>query len=217
AAAPSETPRAWRRELAEGWRALIAHRVLVLLACAAAAFNFAWMMITTTLVLHVQENLGLGAPGYGLVMVGAACGGVAGGFLAGRIAAWLGRGATMQAAMAVCSVGIVGMALAPGPVLLTAVLAGFEFMGVPWNAVSISMRQRLVDGPLLGRVQAIYRLAALAVKPLGILLAGVLMRVADGPLPRGEALLVPFWVAAAVLGLATLAFWRPLGRAVDAA
>ncbi|MDM7255999.1 MAG: MFS transporter, partial [Paracoccus sp. (in: a-proteobacteria)] len=88
-----------------------------------------------------------------------------------------------------------------------------EFFGILWNTVSVSYRQRHIPRRLLGRVNSAYRLFAIGMAPLGMLAAGLLTRAVSAPLGRDAALSAPFLLALAVFTLATLFFWRFLGRA----
>jgi sulfite exporter TauE/SafE len=45
---------------------------------------------------------------------------------------------------------------------------------------------------LLGRVNSLVRLLAWGMMPVGLILSGLIVQLAEGPLARGTALLVPF-------------------------
>ena len=104
------------------------------------------------------------------------------------------------------------MALAPGPWTLAIVFAVSEFAGLVWNIVSVSTRQRMIPDAMLGRVNSLYRLLALGMMPVGLILSGLIVRVADGPLQREVALTLPFWAAALGAVVLTWAAWRGLAR-----
>lgn len=60
--------------------------------------------------------------------------------------------------------------------------AGFfvaNFFGIVWNTVAVSTRQRAVKRPLLGRVNALYRLFALGMIPFGLALSGAAVRLTE--------------------------------------
>ena len=44
--------------------------------------------------------------------------------------------------------------------------------------------------------------------PVGLALSGLIIRIAEGPLPRETALVLPFWVAAAGVAILTFLAWR---------
>ncbi|MGC9369604.1 MAG: MFS transporter [Paracoccaceae bacterium] len=208
--------RNWRRELGEAVAFLRAAPLLRLLAVITGLWNLMFQMVMIALVLHAQENLGLGARAYGLVLAAGAAGGIAGGYCAEGIVRRLGPARSAQWAMAASPPAFLAMALAPGPVALGLVLAVFEFFGLLWNTVSVSYRQRAIPDAMLGRVNSLYRLLAWGMMPVGLLLSGVIVRGGEALVPRGAALTAPFFAAAVgALALAAIG-WRPLGRGFQA-
>lgn len=215
---PPAAPRDWRRELGEGLAFLRDAPLLRLLAVVTGGWNLLHQMALVALVLHVQDNLGLGAPAYGLVLAAGAVGGILGGLAADPVVRALGPGRAAQWMLAASAPAFLAMALAPGAVALGLVLAAFEFTGIVWNAVSVSYRQRAIPDRLLGRVNSVYRLLAWGLMPVGLVLSGLIVRGAEAAeIPRAAALGAPFAVAA--LGALALALfgWRPLGRGFAAA
>jgi len=209
---PAEGGRDWRRELAEGTRFLRDNALLRHLALVTGVWNLLWQMVVIALVLHAQENLGMGARAYGLVLAGGAVGGILGGMAGARIIAALGPGRAAQSMLAVSAPAFFGVALAPGPLSLALVLAAFEFTGIVWNMVSVSYRQRRIPDRLLGRVNSLYRLLAWGMMPVGLILSGLIVRGADPLTGRALALTAPFHLAALGAALLTLVSWRALGR-----
>lgn len=210
---PRAAMRDWRHELAEGLRFLRGAPSLGLLAWITGLWNLLHQMVVIALVLHVQENLGLGARAYGLILAAGAVGGIAGGYLAERVIARLGRGRSAQWTTLASAVAFLALPFAPGGVAVAAVLAAFEFTGIVWNTVSVSYRQRTIPDALLGRVNSLYRLLAWGMMPVGLVLSGLIVRAAEPETGRSVALVLPFLVAAAGAGLLTWVAWRPLGRA----
>lgn len=210
--APQTAARNWRRELAEGYTYLRDAPLLRTLALTTGGWNLVHQMILVALILHAQENLGLDAQVYGLVLAGGAVGGIAGSLLAGRIIAALGPARTTQWMLATSTPAFAAMAVAPGPWTLALVFVVFEFSGLVWNIVSVSYRQRTIPPRLLGRVNSLVRLLAWGMMPVGLVLSGVIVQLADGPLSRGTALVLPFWAAALGALALTLAAWRSLAR-----
>ena len=104
------------------------------------------------------------------------------------------------------------LALMPSAWGLGLVLAVSEFTGLVWNTVSVATRQRMIPDRLLGRVNSAYRLLAWGMMPVGLIASGALVRLGEGLIGRPAALTLPFWVAAAGIGIVTLIGWRPLGR-----
>jgi MFS family permease len=66
-----------------------------------------------------------------------------------------------------------------------------------WNVVTISLRQRIVPGHLLGRVNSVYRMLGWGLMPAGALAGGFVAHAAG--------LRAPFIVAGLVCGLSVLA------------
>jgi MFS family permease len=205
--------RDWRREVLEGLTYLWTTPLLRMLAWITGFWNLFHQMVFIALILHVQENLGLGAQAYGLILAAGAAGGIAGGLLGERIVKRLGPARTAQWTLFSSVPAFVAVALAPGPVALALVLAFFEFTGLVWNTVSVSYRQRTIPDRLLGRVNSVYRLMAWGMMPVGLALSGLIVGGLEGVMARPAALTVPFYVAAAGVLVVTLLAWRGLARA----
>jgi MFS family permease len=204
--------RHWRVELAEGFRFLMAAPLLRVMAVTTGFWNLFHQMIAIALVLHAQENLGLSAFAYGLVLAAGAVGGVAGSLIGPWVAARLGRPRTMQWMLAASAPAFLVIAIAPDPMSLAVSFMLFELTAMIWDVVSVSTRQRLIPDALRGRVNSLYRLLAWGMMPVGLLASGLIVRWTEGPLARETALVAPFWAAAVgMLVLAVLA-WRPIGR-----
>ncbi|RVV98029.1 MFS transporter [Mesobaculum littorinae] len=199
-------------ELGEGYRFLAGAPLLRLLAVVTGTWNLAFQIAFVGLVLHAQENLGLSAPGFGLVLSAGAVGGILGVLAGDRIARRLGPARTTQATLLLSGLCFLAMPLAPSGPWLGLTLAVFQAAGMVWNIVSVSYRQRRIPDALLGRVNSLYRLIAWGMMPVGAVLSGVLVTLAEGALPRDTALTVPFWVAGAI-GVALACAAAPaLGR-----
>ncbi|MGR3513941.1 MAG: MFS transporter [Paracoccaceae bacterium] len=207
--------RNWRHEFFEGWNFLKNAPVLKLLAVSTGVWNLLHQMIVIALVLHVQENLGLGAPAYGMILAAGAIGGIAGGVVGVRVVERLGRGRSAQLMTLLSAISFAAIPFAPNAWALAVLFVFSEFTGIIWNTVSVSYRQRIIPDALLGRVNSLYRLLAWGMMPIGLALSGVLTRLAEGPLPRDTALIVPFVVAGLGGILLAAVIWRPIGRAFD--
>jgi MFS family permease len=205
-------PRPWRAELREGFGFLKASALLRTLAWTTGFWNLFHQMIVIGVVLHAQENLGLSAEAYGLTLAGGAIGGIAGSLMGEGIARRLGPARTMQWMVLGSGPCFAAMALAPNAVTLGLCFAAMEFTGFVWNVVSVSTRQRLVPDALRGRVNSLYRLLAWGMMPLGLILSGLVVSLAETGLPREVALTFPFWVAGIGSTLLALAVWRAIPR-----
>lgn len=202
----------WRRELREGYEFLKGASLLRTLAWLTGFWNLLFQMVMIGLVLHVQENLGLDARAYGLILAAGAIGGILGGWLGDRVIKTLGPGRTAQWMLFSSAPAFLAITLAPNAVTLGIVIAAFEFTGLVWNTVSVSYRQRSIPDQLLGRVNSLYRLLAWGMMPIGLILSGLLVRGAEMVMPREDALIAPFLAAAFGAFLLSLAGWRALGH-----
>jgi len=161
-----------RAAIGEGLRWLAGHRLLRTIALVLAANNVANAMGTATLVLLATQTLHLSATGYGVLLAGGAVGSVLGGLVNARIVARVGELPALVTALAANVVLYLGLGLAPDAVVLGALLAVNGFVTTLWNIVTVSLRQRVVPGELLGRVNSVYRLLAWGLIPLGSLAGG---------------------------------------------
>jgi len=207
---PAAQIRDWRTEFHDGFQFLCRNALLRNLAWITGLWNLFYQMVMIALVLHVQENLGLDAPIYGLILAAGAIGGIAGALSGEKIMQRLGPARTCQWMLTGSVVAFVCIAAAPGPVTLAAVICLFEFTGLVWNVVSVSYRQRAIPNALLGRVNSLYRLLAWGMIPVGLLLSGLTVQISELFLSREGALIVPFLVAAIGTLILTLVGWKPL-------
>ena len=202
--------RDWRVELKEGFLFLKGIPLMRTMAWLTGVWNLLFQMMFIGLVLHVQENLGLSAEEFGLVLAVGAVGGIAGGWTGEYIIRTLGSMRAAQWMLACSAPAFFAIAFAPNGVSLAIFFAIFEFTGFVWNTVSVSYRQRTIPDHLLGRVNSLYRLLAWGMMPVGLVLSGLVVRVAEGFLTREQALMAPFLVASAGALLLVLAGWKPL-------
>ncbi len=82
--------RSWRAELGQGFAFLMGAPLLRTLAWTTGFWNLLHQMVAIALVLHAQENFGIGAEAYGLMLAGGAVGGVIGSLAGDRVARVLG-------------------------------------------------------------------------------------------------------------------------------
>jgi MFS family permease len=209
--------RNWRRELSEGWNFMRASYLLQSLAVITGLWNLFYQMVAIALVLHVQENLGLSVGGYGLILSASAVGGILGGWVGVYIVDVVGPMRTAQIMLFVSAPFYAAIALLSDAWALAAVLVVFQFCGVVWNTVSVSYRQRNIPDRLLGRVNALYRLMAWGMMPIGLLLSGIIVNLFDDGIGREAALRMPFVVAALGAGVLGVVGWRALATGFDRA
>ncbi len=203
--------------MAEGLTFFRQSPVLPLLAVLTAGLALLQSSVLSPFVLFALRDLHLSRAGYGIFLAIAALGNVAGGLLVPRFrrrfsAATLFTSAGVLAGAAYLVVASTSsVVVAEGAFVLEAAAV------VGGSVVSISLRQRHIPQPLMGRVSNVFRAIVLGAMPVGALLGGVLADV------RG--LRSPFVVAgvAQITLVALLALplrrraGRPGRRATDAA
>jgi MFS family permease len=167
-----------RTQIAEGLRWLARHRLLRVIAILLGVYNFANQMGQAVLVLLATQTLHLGTRGYGFLLAATAVGSVAGGLVAPRLTRRLGMLPSLIAGGAINAAVFVGIGLAPDPAVAAVMLAGQGFSVSMWNVVTISLRQRIVPAPLLGRVNSVYRMLGWGLMPAGALAGGFVAHAA---------------------------------------
>lgn len=84
--------------------------------------------------------------------------------------------------------------------MIAVTMAVFSVHATVWGVITVSLRQRVVPGPLLGRVNSGYFPFATGGAALGAVLSGV---VADA-----LGLAAPFWIAGGAMAVLTAVTWR---------
>lgn len=200
-------PRHWVAEIREGAAYLFARPLLRDLAIGLGVLNAIDIMLLTGQVLYAQEVIGLSSAEYGLLLTGLAVGGLSGGLLGEGIIRRFGVSACLRATIAFCFVWALVALLLPVPALVWAVLVLSNLTGMVWNIITVSLRQRLIPPHLLGRVNSVYRFFGLGTMPLGVLMAGVSVTLAEHVLPRHQALGMPFALGAVLSILLLIGIW----------
>ncbi len=161
------------RQIAEGFRWFWRRRVLRNLALISTALGTASFISGAVFVLFATKTLHLSAAGYGLLLVPAALGGVAGSMVAPRL-----NKAPLRLVLAgaiLCSGVATLITSAISAPVLVGVLAGVSGAGaLVWNVLTIALRQRVIPDHLLGRVGASYRFLVYIGMPFGALIGGFL-------------------------------------------
>jgi MFS family permease len=186
-----------RAQIAEGLRWLARHRLLRVVAVLLGIYNFANQMGQAILVLLATQTLHVSTRGYGLLLAASAVGSVVGGLVNPVLTRRMGMLPALVLPALLTAAAFVGIGLAPGPVVVAALLAVQGFSVTMWNVVTVSLRQRIVPGHLLGRVNSVYRMLGWGLMPLGAL--------AGGFLAHAEGLRAPYIVAGLICGLSVLA------------
>jgi MFS family permease len=185
-----------RTQIAEGLRWLAGHRLLRAVAVLLGIYNFANQMGQAVLVLLATQTLHVSARGYGLLLAASAVGSVVGGLVNPILTRRIGMLPSLVLPALVDAAAFVGIGLAPGPIVVAALLAVQGFSVTMWNVVTVSLRQRVVPAHLLGRVNSVYRMLGWGLMPLGALVGGFVAHAAG--------LRAPYIVAGLLCGLSAL-------------
>jgi MFS family permease len=163
-----------RADIGEGVRWLRGHPLLRGLTLISAATAFANTVATGVLVLYVLEVLRLPAGNFGLMLVVAGAGGLAGALATPPLARRVGRPIALTAGSAATAVAIALMAFTRNGLVATP-LFGLAAAGIMvWNVLTMSLRQALIPHELFGRVQGAYRTLVWGGIPLGAVTGGLL-------------------------------------------
>jgi MFS family permease len=192
----AERPRI-RAQVAEGLHWLARHRLLRVIAVLLGIYNFSNQMGQAILVLLATQTLHVSTRGYGLLLAASAVGSVVGGLVNPILTRRMGMLPSLVLPALLTAAAFVGIGLAPGPVVVAALLACQGFAAAMWNVVTVSLRQRVVPGQLLGRVNSVYRMLGWGLMPLGALAGGFVAHAAG--------LRAPYIVAGLLTGLSALA------------
>ncbi len=162
------------QEITEGLRWLWTQPILPTLAAVVGIINLGFMAATTVLVLLLDERTDVGSFGYGLILGLGAVGAVAGNLLAERFGRRLPLGLTLGATTTLIGAALTTIAIRPTAPVITVCFAAAGCAGAVWNVLTVSLRQTVIPGPLLGRVNSVYRLVAYGTMPAGALLGGTI-------------------------------------------
>jgi MFS family permease len=147
-------------EIREGLRVVLGSPVLRAIAAAHSATHVLWGVFGTTYLLFATREIGLGPAAIGIIAGIGGLGSFLGAAVAGRIATRFGIGPAMILGLVGLSVGGALIPLAPSGAILVgaAFLIGQQLIGdsagTVYDIVETSLRQSIVDGRILGRVNA---------------------------------------------------------------
>jgi MFS family permease len=169
---PATAHVAMATQIGEGLRYLGRHRLLRVVAVLLGVMNFAGQMGQATLVLLALQTLHTGARGYGLLWTASAVGAILGGMTNPVLTRRLGMLASLIIAMVAQAVVFAGIGLAPDAIAAGLLFACSGYFVTMWNVVTVSLRQRIVPGELLGRVNSVYRMIGWGLIPVGAVTGG---------------------------------------------
>jgi MFS family permease len=168
-------PTRMHHEIAEGLRYLFGHSLLRVLAVMVGLSNLASSAAFSVFVLYAVRPgpIGLDEVGFGLLITALAIGNVVGSFFVERLERRLGRANLLAISMTGFTATILAPALTTSAPAIAAIWIVGGIIGISWNVVTVSLRQRIVPDRLLGRVNASYRLLAWGTMPVGAALGGL--------------------------------------------
>jgi predicted MFS family arabinose efflux permease len=175
---PARAPTAPRHpllDLQDGARMVWSHPLLRPILLTAVAWNLSWFVLQAAYVPYAVRALGLSASGVGFTLAIYGVGMVLGALLAPRVVAAMPFGRAIQLGPAA---SVLGAAVMVATLLLpSGWLAGLSFFlfgvgPVIWTITSMTLRQTVTPGAMLGRVSALFLTVNMGVRPLGAALGG---------------------------------------------
>jgi MFS family permease len=187
-----------RRDLGEGMRWLRQNadiRDLTIAVGVISAMDTAWFAV---LVLYVTQILHQKPGAYGLLLAVAAVGGIAAGATGTRLTRRLGPWRSVLIAGMVMAVTQTVLGLTANVIAAAVLLLAGSAAFAVFNMTAVTMRQRLIPAPLLGRVTSLYGTVARGGDTLGAIAGGSLAAAAGirAPMLAGA---VPIAAVTAVL------------------
>jgi MFS family permease len=188
------------------------------MAIALGITNGLFALAAATIVLFAQEVLELDAASFGLLMTSGAAGGLLGSLLASRLSRRIGQGPSLFSSIIASTATLLVIGITSSGLVVWIAFAVGTFFGSVWNVITVSLRQALIPDRILGRVNSVYRFFGWGMMPIGAVLGGVIVAVAEPLLGREWALRAPFLFAFVVhAGLYFYALPRLNSERIDAA
>lgn len=201
--------RSIRAEVVEGFRWLLAQRLLRTMTLLIGLLNVTLTAAIAVLVLLATERLGLGSVGYGMLFTCMAVGGLLGSAVGDRVVARITATWTIRIGLLIEAGLHLALAASRSAVVVGVALFAFGVHSALWNMVANSLRQRLTPPALQGRVGSTTLFLAAGGNCLGALLGGVVA--------TRFGLTAPYWAGFVVALVVTAVTWRVFDRAVVAA
>jgi Na+/melibiose symporter-like transporter len=199
-AATTDEPRVrWYRQFVDGFRFILANRMLRTLWFFSTFCGLMTSAATASFVLYVLTRLEVPEAFFGVFLLSGAIGGILGAAVADRLKRAWGAGLTMAIATILAGLSFVLMGVFP---VLWAGALGFALSSLAittWNILVMSLRQSVIPGRLLGRVHGSWRTLLWGTMPLGALIGGLVGRL---------DLALPFLLFGALEAVAGVIFFR---------
>jgi MFS family permease len=161
-------------DILDGLRWLNRHRVLRDQSVLYLAMAFVSGALLGVFVLYVEQDLGLGGLGYGVLMACFALGNVAIAPMVPRLRAAVGDRIALVASVVTIVLTLVVLGTLPYPVASGLALFLFGAAVMTWMVITVTVRQELVPDRLLARVTSTYRMLGYAANPFGAVAGGLI-------------------------------------------
>ncbi len=192
--------RSIRRDIAEAFRWTIHHAAVRTLSLTILTFNVTFGAAWSVLVLYAQQQLGMGAIGFGLLTTISAVGGLLGTALYGWLTCRVSLGNVMRVGLIIETFTHLGLALTRSPVVASAIFFLFGAHAFIWGTTSITIRQRSVPAALQGRVTSLNTISVFGGLVVGSALGGLLA--------TRFGVTAPFWFAFVGSAILVVLLWR---------
>lgn len=195
----STEPRvAWYRQFVDGYRFIMANRMLRTLWFFSTTLGIFGTAATASFVLFVLIRLEVPEALFGVFLLSGAVGGILGSVVASKLKSLWGSGLTMWVMSLLSGLALLLTGLVP---VVWAGAIGFAVSSgaiTIWNILVMSIRQSIIPGRLLGRVHGTWRTLLWGSMPFGALIGGLIGRI---------DLALPMIVGGAVTSAITLVFF----------
>jgi MFS family permease len=169
--------RSMRREIAEGLRYVLGHRLWRPIAVSVAIANFFNTLAFSIILVYFVRELDFSAQTIGIVLALSNLGWLGGAVAASRISGRLGVGPTLVGSAILFGPALVLVPAAPQSMPIPFIVAGLilaTFGGVVFIVTGLSFQQAVTPDHILGRLNATRRFIVWGVIPLGSLAGGIL-------------------------------------------
>jgi MFS family permease len=204
----SERRRGIWRDIAEGVRWTIRHPAVRTLVLTILIFNVTYGAAWSVLVLYAQQQLGLGAIGFGLLTTVLAVGGMLGTALYGAITRRVSLGNLMRVGLIIETLTHLALALTTSAWIAGPVFLVFGAHAFIWGTTSLTIRQRAVPIQLQGRVTSVHTICVFGGLVFGSAIGGLLA--------TRYGVTAPFWFAFIGSAIFVVALWREMTRIAHA-
>lgn len=174
---PEPATRHLRREIGEGLRFVLGHRVLRAMAGCTGTWNFWFGAFDALIVVFLVRDVGISAGAIGVLFSLGSIGALIGAVLADRVTRRVGQARVVWVSAIVGALLALLLPVTTGGAGLAWFVIGFFFFSgavVVYNVATVSFRQLLCPDRLLGRMNATMRFLVWGTMPIGGLVGGAL-------------------------------------------